>query len=112
MDSSPIQARPLKIRHPSRLVCMRLQGSPSVWCGILKITISAVMASEPDKSVLDIDLDSISTVGDDDELKELLESILGYTTKHRKRHLPHNCMIDAYVSLCSESPQMRVFHTE
>ena len=34
----------------------------------------AVMASEPDKSVLDIDLDSISTVGDDDELKELLEA--------------------------------------
>ena len=32
------------------------------------------MASEPDKSVLDIDLDSISTVGDDDELKELLEA--------------------------------------
>ena len=39
---------------------------------------SAVMADEPDKSVLDIDLESVSTVGDDAELKKSLEGILGY----------------------------------
>jgi hypothetical protein len=41
---------------------------------------SAVMADEPDKSVLDIDLESVSTVGDDAELKKSLEGILGYVT--------------------------------